>query len=65
MGYESEKSWVRVVTRRINDYKVIENERFRSLFSNERVSRGKIIFVKKKECRGGNGETIFGKRRML
>ena len=41
MGYESEKSWVRVVTRRIDDYKVIENERVRSMFSNERISKGK------------------------
>ena len=50
MGYESEKSWVRLVTRRVDDYKGIENERImsvfsngrvRSMFSNERVSKEK------------------------
>jgi len=41
VGYESEKSWVRVrvVMSRVDDYKVIKNERVKFVFSNERVSK--------------------------
>ena len=54
MGYESEKSWVRVVMRRVDDYKVLKNERVRSMLG-----------FPKENVMEGIGEIFFGKRLML